>query len=498
MKKKLLILLVLAISVPAFWRMLQFGIYSMQDFPYIRLVELDKCFRALQIPCRWAQDVGAGYGEPLFNFYGQVSFAVGEIFHLVGFSKIDSLKIAFTLSFVMSAFAMFLLAKKIWKSDWAAIVSSAIYLYAPYRAVDVWVRGDLAESMSFVFFPLIILEIENYLSTKKKTYLVLFSLFFALLLLNHSLSVVLFLPFLIGWTIFRLLTYKNVKPFVYLAIAGLFSFVISAFYILPVIFESKFVDIGSTTSGYFDWRANFVTIGQLFVSRFWGYGGSVWGTDDGLSLSVGQIQWVLPFLVGLIVLLRRKFTKDVKIFVALVLIGVFALFLTHNKSTFIWNNLMFMKYIQFPWRFLSVAVFSFALASGLIVKYLGKFGVWMAVVVVVIAIALNYNFFRPDIWKSVTDSDLESGAFWTESRFASINDYWPNFGHKLPDKISDGKYINYFPGWNYQPDKNGLIPADGAVFSDTPVRTVGNWVSVLAVVLVAATWKKFKYEENKK
>ena len=158
MKYLKIVLILILISIPAFFRMLKPGIFSMQDFHLFRLYEFDKCVRALQIPCRWAPDAGLGYGEPLFNFYPQLSYAIGEIFHLIGFSLIDSLKILFTLSIICSTAAMYFLAKHLWKSQWAGIVSAAIYIYAPYRAVDVWVRGALPEALSFVLFPLIIFD----------------------------------------------------------------------------------------------------------------------------------------------------------------------------------------------------------------------------------------------------------------------------------------------------------------------------------------------------
>src|SRR3972149_11736898 len=103
--------LVILLSLPIFWRLLPFGIHSMQDFHLFRLYEFDKCVESLQIPCRWAPDAGLGYGEPLFNFYSQLTYVFGEVIHLVGFSLIDSLKGLFILSFILSAVSMFFLSR---------------------------------------------------------------------------------------------------------------------------------------------------------------------------------------------------------------------------------------------------------------------------------------------------------------------------------------------------------------------------------------------------
>lgn len=529
MKKTwLFVLLIILLSIPTFSQMLRMGIFSMQDFHFFRLVEFDKCIRDLQIPCRWAQDSGAGFGEPLFNFYGQLVYAFGEIVHLMGVAKIDSLKILFAFSLLGSGISMFFLSRKIWKSHWSGILSTVIYLYAPYRAVDVWVRGALPEAMSFVFFPLIILFIENYLENRKRRDLLLFSFSFAFLILNHNLSVILFAPFLVVWIIFRFLQIRKVRPFLWLGIAGIFSLVISAFYILPVIFESKFIDINSTTLTYYDWRANFVTIYQLFISRFWGYGASVWGANDGLSLSVGQVQYLAPIITGVIIVLKKKITRENLTFFVLVLIGMFALFLTHNKSTFIWNTLSFMKYIQFPWRFLSTSIFALALASGLLLKQFNKkLNLIIGILVIVFAIFINFQFFRPDIWYKVNDFDLEHGPKWTEATFSSLSDYWPIYG-KLPEKQaftenSDLKLISkksnsqtfeiksfdkeiefpvaYFPGWEISynkqifsaiSSKNGLISAKlpksntnivTLEFKNTQIRSLANLITVVGILI---------------
>jgi hypothetical protein len=448
--------------------MFQPGIYSMQDFHFFRLYEFDKCVQSFQIPCRWAPDAGLGYGEPLFNFYGQFSYAVGEVFHLIGFSFIDSLKILFALSILASGIGMYFLVKNLWRNEWGAVIAAIVYIYAPYRAVDVWVRGALPEALSFVLFPFIILSIE-----KRK--FVSFGILFALLILTHNLSALMFLPFVLTWLIYR----KFWKGFWGFGIAG----VLTAFYILPVVFEAKFINLVATTQGYFDFRAHFLTVKQIFYSFYWGYGGSTWGDGDGLNLSVGLIQWILPTVIVLILILKKKLSKH-REFLVLLGLGIFYLVLTHNKSTFIWEALPFMKFIQFPWRFLGVAVFCFSLSAGLITRQLPKkYAIWTFVGIATLLLVINFRFFREDIWFNVGDSYFTTGEEWNRQRAASIGDFWPDFGHKIPDRSSDGKYINYFPGWNKPPDENGLILAEGAKFSNTPVRSAGNIISLVGLCI---------------
>lgn len=478
-KKNIYLVLTILICTPTIYRMLQPGIYSMQDFHLFRLFEFDKCIQNFQFPCRWSPDSGLGYGEPLFNFYGQATYWVGEVFHKMGLSFIDSIKSIFIISLIGSGISMFFLSKKIWKTNYSALISSIVYVYAPYRAVDVWVRGALPEAFGFLVFPLIILAIEE-----RRT--IWFGVLLSLLILTHNLSLILFLPFILTWIFYRKF-WKSIYGF-------LLAFGLSSFYILPVIFESKFINLENTIHGYFDFRAHFVTIQQLLFSRFWGYGGSTWGPTDGLSLSVGQFQWILPCIVFIYIIIKKKINTN-KEFLIFFVLGWFYLLLTHNKSTFIWNILPFMAYIQFPWRFLGVATFSFSLACGLAASIFNKHSLLIAVAIVILVIFFNFSFFKEDIWYRVGDNFFLTGSEWNRQRTASIGDFWPNFGHKIPDTPSDGKFINYFPGWIPNNYIDGLIPSNGSVFKDTPVRKLGNWLSMMTVVIlmifkIKEKWRK--------
>ena len=238
-KQKFSIVFILVIlfllTIPAFWNMLRFGIYTMHDFHIFRQLEFHKCIQDLQFPCRWASDSGFEYGEPVFNFYGQISYIIGEPLHLAGLSVINTVKIVFILSLVLSSFSMFLLARQFWRSNIAALVSAVFYVYAPYRAVDVWVRGALPEALSFIFFPLIFYFFNRYLISEKVRELVSFSIFIAILIALHNLSFLMFLLPLTVWVIYSLFISKKLYLLKNLVLAGILTFFLSAFYLLPIL-----------------------------------------------------------------------------------------------------------------------------------------------------------------------------------------------------------------------------------------------------------------------
>lgn len=62
---------------------------------------------------RWAPDFTFGYGYPFFNIYAPLAYYVGEVFHLIGFDFVSSVKIVFGLSIVFSGLAMYLFARRL-------------------------------------------------------------------------------------------------------------------------------------------------------------------------------------------------------------------------------------------------------------------------------------------------------------------------------------------------------------------------------------------------
>lgn len=536
---KRLIILILLLAIPTFGLMLRSGVYTMHDFHLFRQFEFDKCMGEKVLPCRWAPDSSLGYGQPMFNYYGQLSYWVGTLFRWSGLSVLSSVKGVFILSLVASAVAMFALARNYW-GDRGAVLSALLYMYAPYRAVDVWVRGALPEALGFVFFPLIWLAVDKYLQTQKYKYLFWLVMLTSGLIVTHNLSALMFAPFIGIWVIFRLSQKWSRSRLEDLVCAGFATLLLSAWYLLPVIFENQLITLTDVVAGYYTYQLHFVTLKQLFLSNFWGYGGSIWGPNDGLSFAVGYLQWQLPLIAGLVILVTGKARKY---FHWLVITGlaVGALWLTHGKSEIVWKLIPPMTYIQFPWRFLTLGVFLLSLSAGVWAELVSKCLVIGGIIL--LAILLNVGFYRPDIWLAVNDAQYFSGASWDQQRSSAISDYWPKSASKLPADfapnqpvfiIGSGKVLTqnkgahqavyeiqvntdyakvrfpivYFPNW--QSPETDIFP-DGDLglvtariekghhfihlnFVDTKVRQLGNWVSGLALIGLFV-WSK-KYVRN--
>jgi len=124
------------------------------DVQVIRLYEMDKCFKDYQIPCRWVPDLGGLYGYPIFNYYAPLPYYFGELIYFVTHSLLISVKVMFAVSFLGAYIFMYLLALKFWGKMGGAL-SAVFYSFAPYHALDLYIRGAMGEMWALMLFPLI-------------------------------------------------------------------------------------------------------------------------------------------------------------------------------------------------------------------------------------------------------------------------------------------------------------------------------------------------------
>jgi hypothetical protein len=429
MKKYWSFLIILLLSFWAIRAVLHPGFFPMHDDEQIaRLFELHNALVAGQFPPRWVADLGFGFGYPFYNFYPPLVYYLGEVFHLIGFSLIISTKIVIILGFLFSGIFMYLLGKEIFGKV-GGLIAVIFYIYAPYHSLDLYVRGALAEFYSFVFLPAVFWSTLKLIKEKNKKWLILNSLFLSFLLLSHNLIVLVFFPFYFAFVVFLLFGEKEKKKIILSFGFSVFLFLgLTAYFWLPALFERKYTLVDQIlTRELASYKLHFVYLRQFWDSP-WGYGGSIFGLEDGLSFEVGKLHLVLSIfsgILGIYLFLRGK--KEGRLFTFYFLLFTFSLFMASFHSQFIWDRLSPLWYVQFPWRFLIFAVLFSSLLSGAVVDYFykivkGRFLVKWAVVFIPIflVILLNKDYFKPARYLEVTDRDYttEEELRWRVSKMS--------------------------------------------------------------------------------
>jgi len=542
------ILLVLA-SLPFFHS----TFFVIHDYTHVaRIAEMARSLQAGEFPVQWSQNFGSGYGMPLFLFYGPLPFFVGSLFYLLGVPGVESMKILFVLSNVIAFAGMYNLMKRWGRTS--GLLAATAFLWAPYRALDIYVRGALSEVVALSLLPWIL---HWSFATIEKRRFAWFgvALSVAAVILSHNLTALIALPFLFTLSLVFLVLqqrgfWNNALRLTASYITGV---ALSAFYVLPLFAEKSFTIVDEITSGYFDFRLHFLFIRQFFTAA-WGYTGSTYGPEDGISFHLGRAVLAMAIVATFCAvgkLLRHKsyhkfqlstFMKLEKkslliLFTSLAL--AVSLFFTLGRSTVVWESVPFLAYIQFPWRFLTIATVFISMLAGFWLSTLRSFfWRWTALLLgILLIVGTQFSYHQPAGYLD-TNAELYSSEPGHIRTAASevLFDYLPKtFDRELPPISSEeritiqgvdqqnlswqtnthtellvstaataGATIRWniadFPGWQYavngekvnpRINDSGLaeyqaaepVATIAATFSSTPIRQLGNLISLSTLLL---------------
>lgn len=405
MWKRLVIFVLLAlITTAASWSMLQPGMFYTHDYIHgARIAEMSRILKDGQFPPRWSQNFGSGYGMPLFQFYGPLPFMVGALIN-ISLNLVATTKVLFAVTTLVNAIGGFFLGKKLY-GIWGGLVTAALITLIPYRALNLFVRGALSEAFGQMVFPWILYFGMGVVDgiRHSRVWLIISLL---VLLLSHNLSAMIFLPASVVWLLANnwiksRSRKKLVKTLFVLFQSYALSGLLAAFYVLPSYLEKGLTVMDWAIVGdYFDYRVHFLTLRQFFLD-VWGYGGSSYGPDDGISFYLGSIHLLLLMIVTIFLALkalrRENFNRFLIPGLALGML-LFSLYMSHYSSEWIWSLIKPFKYLQFPWRWLGVANIFLGLIGGSLFLFIKteKTKAILSVCLVIFTVLANMKFFQPN------------------------------------------------------------------------------------------------------
>ena len=104
-------------------------------------------------------------------FYSPLTAYTPLIFKIFNISFVGCIKLFMFFITLLSGIAMYKFVYKVTKSKNISIFASIIYILAPYRITDMYIRNALAELTSFVFLPIVFNGLYTILNEEKKSYL---------------------------------------------------------------------------------------------------------------------------------------------------------------------------------------------------------------------------------------------------------------------------------------------------------------------------------------
>ena len=333
---------------------------------------------------------------------------------------------------------MYFFAKELW-GRMGGIISAVLYIYVPYHAVNIYVRGDVAEFWAYSFIPLAFLGVYKiYLLLKENSKLKIQKLIWPILIgsvgyagiiLSHNLTAMMVSPFLFLFALILGFLVREKINFLKLVSPLFLGIILAAFYWLPVFAEMQYTNVLSQVGGGSDYKDHFVCPMQLWNSP-WGFGGSIPGCIDGMSFMLGKLHIVVFFLslIGLWVLRKQDKKKFV---ISLFFVGgtFLTIFLLLSVSKFIWDGIRPMAFFQFPWRFLLIETFFLSLVSGAIVLLFKNLPdivkKSLGVGIIFCIIFFNADLFIPQMYLDKVSSDYTNpyNLWWRTSKIS--DEYMP-------------------------------------------------------------------------
>jgi len=391
--RNLMLLVLGVVAIPAIYFLLKPGFYEPHDLHHIAdIFEMYRAAASGQIPPRLGPDYLWGWGYPLFSLYYVLPFYLGAAFYALTKSLTGSFEFVFVFSAVASIFGMYLFLREFFGKV-ASLAGSILYLYTPYRAVQIYVRGAMGEALAMAALPFVFWGVSRLVGTPNKKNISILALCLAALILSHNYLWLLAAPFLalfcLGLLYFKKSPLKGMKW----VIAGLTLGVgISAYWWLPALKEYNLVS-GLTPFALED---HFPFIKQLIIPS-WGYGASVWGPYDGMSFQIGVVNLAVVAGSLVIIFLKRKSLGKYGSILALAIGGFFVSVVMMNIRTLpLWKLLPIYQFVQFPWRLLFLTTFFSAVLASFVVEAVPrKFGRLLGAVIIAGCLILTWGYFRP-------------------------------------------------------------------------------------------------------
>lgn len=481
LKKYLFFIFIFSISLIPAVDLFKSGLPMTHDGPdhVIRLANFYQNLSEGNIIPRWASNVNYGYGHPFLMFFYPLPYYIGSLFHFLGFSLINSTKLVFGAAYILSSIAMYAFIKELLKNEKAAFSAALLYVIAPYRFVDLYVRGAIGEHVAFIFPPLIFYFLIKISKNYSFWYMLGGSLSVTGLILSHNATALMFLPLIFIYILYLAFQCFNKKCFVLNTLyIILFGFGLSAFFWIPAFMEGKYT-LRDIVTGKEEYAASFVALKDFFVG-LWDYGGS-----QLLSKQIGVIHWVGVFgsVIGTYYLYKKR-NKLWMVCLGSFLIFLATLFLMSSSSSLIWQTITTLQKFQFPWRFLSVTVFLSALMGGISLSLISNRYKNIALLILIVSLLVvnkdywhaekyllkNDDFFTV-VQRTTTNDTGESSPIWS-TRFMEQK---PNANVEIiagkglikevqrstakhiyeidvKDKVRIRENTLYFPGWTVLAD----------------------------------------------
>jgi len=396
-----------AVEIPFFFRGTPSG-HDIEFHLYSWLEVLSQWKQGIVYP-RWAALAHFAYGEPRFIFYPPASWTLGAALSAI-FPCTLVASIYIWLVLVAAGTSMFLLARQ-WLDRRDATFAAVLYAINPYHLVIVYWRSAFAELLASSLLPLLLLLLLRADEKGRRVTVFLALLLSCGWLINAPAAVMIHYSLLV---LMLVIAWQRRSARILLTGTGavLLGAALAAFYLLPAVYEQKWVTIAEAVSAGVCPQDNF-----LFVR-----------TPDADHDAFNRvISWVAIAEVLLTIAAawaaRSWRSRNRQLWYSLVAWAALCAALMLSITNPLWNILPKLRFMQFPWRWLLCLGVPFTLFVALGVRrWVSRVALYVAALCV---LAFAGQHFQPPWWDNAADLREMQTNMATGAGYEGADEYAP-------------------------------------------------------------------------
>jgi 6-pyruvoyl-tetrahydropterin synthase related domain len=422
------ILTIVVTALSLFLPTLFFGIPSGHDFEFHlnSWMEVLSQWRLGILYPRWAALAHFGYGEARFIFYPPISWILGAA--LGSFLPWWIVPTVYEwIALTLSGCSMFLLARRFMQRR-DATFAAALYAANPYHIVSVYWRSSFAELLIGALLPLLLLVLLRPEEDDRKTVLYL-SLIVAAAWLTNIPGAVMLTYSLALLLVVAAARRRSFRPLAIGAVAVLLGLALAAFYVVPVLYEQKWIEIAQVLSLGVRPQDNFIF---TFLNN---------PDHDRFNLLISLVSIAEIVLMTVFWFLSRPWRERApKFWSMLTAWWVACALLLTSISLLLYSFLPEMRYVQLPLRWLLCLNVSFALLVTMGTRR------WLLRAVACLAmlavLALVWHRVQPPWWDDADDIAEMLDHQQDGSGYEGIDEYVPD-GVDVYEIKKDARHVTF-------------------------------------------------------
>jgi 6-pyruvoyl-tetrahydropterin synthase related domain len=414
------LLVALAVVSPFFF----LGIASGHDIAFHMASWLDAAGQWKQgifLP-RWAEWANFGYGEPRFIFYPPLSWLLGALLGCITpWSAVATAFVVCVQGF--AGISAYLLLRSFLNSRSAALLGAACFASNPYALMIVYARSDFAELLAMAFLPLLFLatfRLCGFLEAQGDPpgavrERVAFAGSFAGVWLSNAPAAVIATYSVAFVFVFAAARERSLKRLVAGGSAILLGFGLASFYIIPAIYEQRWVNIGGALAGGLTPAENFL------------YARTTDAEHDAFNrvasnVAVLLVVWATVGGIAAFWAARGRMLRSKRALIPVaVLAGIVFLFML-PVTTMLWRFLPELRFVQFPWRWMSVLALCAVLFVTTAARDRAK---WIWAIAAILSVAGSGGYLIKHTWWDTEDMPTLEAALANGEGFEGTDEYDP-------------------------------------------------------------------------